>query len=101
MALKIALTVASAAEIPSWFAVVMGIGTVFTGLICLVIICKILGAVSGAKKAEEKKAFNPPATVTETQINNREEIIAAVTAVCAENMGKDVSALRVVSFKKL
>ena len=34
-------------------------------------------------------------------IENRQEIIAAVTAVCAEEMGKDVSALRVISFKKL
>ena len=34
-------------------------------------------------------------------IENRQEIIAAVTAVVAEEMGKDVNALRVVSFKKI
>jgi len=33
--------------------------------------------------------------------SNRQEIIAAVCAVCAEDMGVDVNAIRVKSFKKL
>jgi phenylpyruvate tautomerase PptA (4-oxalocrotonate tautomerase family) len=41
-----------------------------------------------------------PATTSAT-IENRQEIIAAVTAACAEEMGTDISALRVISFKKL
>ena len=43
----------------------------------------------------------PPVVTINEHIQNRQEIIAAVTAACAEEMGKDVSAIRVISFKKL
>jgi hypothetical protein len=39
--------------------------------------------------------------VTNAPIENREEIVAAVCAAVAEEEGVDISALRVVSFKKL
>ena len=86
--------------IPNWLVVVMGIGTVFVGLICIIIICSIVGSFFKNKeaKAPEVKAEAPAKPQV---IENRQEIIAAVTAVIAEEMGKDVSALRVVSFKKL
>ena len=45
-----------------------------------------------AKKETEK---------TTQAIENRQEIIAAVSAVIAEELGTDVSAIRVLSFKKL
>ena len=88
------------AEINNAFVVVMGIGTVFIGLICIIIVCKIVGFFCniGAKKSADEKIFTP--NVPEI-IENKEEIIAAVTAACAEDMGKDVSALRVLSFKKI
>lgn len=90
----------AAADVPNWFAVSMGVGTVFAGLICIIIICKIVGLFcksgSGKDKPSAKAAENMPAP-----IENGQEIIAAVTAVCAEEMGRDVSALRVVSFKKI
>ena len=88
------------AEINNAFVVVMGIGTVFIGLICIIIVCKIVGFFCniGVKKGSNEKIFTPDAPKT---IENKEEIIAAVTAACAEDMGKDVSALRVLSFKKI
>ena len=54
-------------------------------------------------KAEETPAATVAATpvAQNTVIENRQEIIAAVTAACAEEMGKDVSAIRVISFKKI
>ncbi len=84
------------------FVVCMGIGTVFLGLILIIIMCKIVSLfcrITVKSEAESKS----PAVNNEVsgQIENRQEIIAAVTAACAEDMGKDVSALRVVSFKKL
>ena len=87
-------------EINNAFVVVMGIGTVFVGLICIIIVCKIVGLFCniGSKKVAETPSIPKPAS---PKIENKQEIIAAVTAVCAEEMGKDVSALRVVSFKKL
>ncbi|MCQ2477787.1 MAG: OadG family protein [Clostridia bacterium] len=92
------------ADIPNWFAVCMGLGTVFVGLICIIIICKIMSIFFYKKEKPEKvseTADVKPKAVTDTAIENKEQIIAAVTAVCAEVMGKDISALRVVSFKKV
>lgn len=90
-------------KIPNWMVVVMGMGTVFVGLICIILICKLMSLFFvGSKKAESKPEIKKaPAAVNNTVIENRQEIIAAVTAVCAEEMGKDISALRVISFKKL
>ena len=92
-------------KIPNWMVIVMGIGTVFVGLICIIILCKIMGAFfAGTTKTQEKTATPQVAAapaVQNTVIENRQEIIAAVTAACAEEMGKDVSAIRVISFKKL
>lgn len=91
----------NATDVPNWFAVCMGIGTVFVGLICIVLICKILSfACSNKDDKEEEKTTSKP-VVTNTVIENRQEIIAAVTAACAEEMGTDVNAIRVLSFKKI
>ncbi len=94
-----------AEKIPNWMVIVMGIGTVFVGLICIIILCKIMGLFFvGSQKAEENGTAPVAAPATAAQsavVENRQEIIAAVTAACAEEMGKDVSAIRVISFKKL
>ena len=91
-------------KIPNWMVIVMGIGTVFVGLICIIILCKIMGAFfAGTSKAKEKPAA-PVAVAPAAQntvIENRQEIIAAVAAVCAEELGTDVSALRIHSFRKI
>ena len=94
-----AATTAAASKIPDWYAVLVGFGTVFVGLICIVILCKIVGAI--CKKAVKPQEEAKPQTAISGEIENRQEILAAVTAVCAENMGKDISAVRVVSFKKI
>lgn len=91
-----------ASEIPNWFVICLGIGTVFVGLISIIILCKILGALCGAGKAgKASKAENVPTAAAPAVIENRQEIIAAVTAAAAEEMGTDISAIRVLSFKKL
>lgn len=93
-----------AEKIPNWMVIAMGMGTVFVGLICIIILCKIMGLfLAGNQKTEKKPAaqVSPAPAVQNTVIENRQEIIAAVTAACAEEMGKDVSAIRVISFKKL
>ena len=88
-------------EVPNWMVVVMGVGVVFLGLLLIVFICKIMSLffVKAAKSESNPAVATAPAK--SATIENRQEIIAAVTAACAEDMGKDVSALRVVSFKKL
>ena len=87
-------------EIPNWFAVVMGIGTVFVGLLSIIIICVITGAICGNKRKSGKKAANAN-TGTSVDPRKRQELIAAVCAACAEDMGATVEALKVVSFRKI
>ena len=87
---------------PDWMVVVMGVGVVFVGLILIILICKIMGLFfTKTAKADNKPAKPVAPVATNAPIANRQEIIAAVTAACAEDMGKDISALRVISFKKL
>ena len=87
------------------FVVLLGIGTVFVGLICLIILCKIIGAFCGKKSTDKSKTAvetvtNSPVSQPDV-IQNRGEIIAAVSAAIAEELGTDVSALRILSFKKI
>lgn len=95
-------------DISNTFVVVLGIGVVFIGLICIIILCKIMSAVClMASKKDDTKApastHSPVATapVAAQPIQNRQEIIAAVSAVLAEELGTDVSAIRILSFKKI
>lgn len=91
-------------NIPNWLVVAMGIGTVFVGLICIIIICKIMSLffVKNKKNEASPAPSTPTAAVAQNKvIENRQEIIAAVTAACAEEMGADISAIRVISFKKI
>lgn len=91
---------ATAEEIPNWFAVTMGIGTVFVGLISIIIICLITGALFGNKKAKPATKAAPTDPSGEDP-RERQKILAAVCAACAEEMGADVSRIRVISFKKI
>lgn len=86
-----------------WVQLLICFATVFVGLVCIVIICKIVGLFckGAAKKEAAESAAASDEMPAPAPAENRAEIIAAVTAVCAEEMGKDVKALRVVSFKKL
>ena len=92
-------------SIPSWFVIVMGLGTVFVGLICLILICKILSMVfSRFQDNDETYKRRPdiasPATGTAT-FSNRQEVIAAIGAVIAEDLGVDVTGIRITSIRKI
>jgi len=90
-------------EYSNIFVCLLGMGTVFVGLICIIIICTLMGAISKAFfKDEPKKNDNTPVLSNDTtDIPNRQEMIAAVSAAIAEELGKDVSAIRILSVKKL
>ena len=90
--------------IPNWLVIAMGIGTVFVGLIAIIIICKIMSLFfvkRDSAKKEASAAAPAPAVQAAEVIENRQEIIAAVTAVAAEELGTDISAIRVHSFRKI
>ena len=94
---------ADATAYPSWFVVLLGLGTVFVGLICIVLICKLTGViVSGTQKSEETPTAAPvTAAPVAAEIPNKQELVAAVSAAIAEDMGTDVSAIRILSIKRL
>ena len=82
--------------------VIIGISVVFIGLVCLVLLCKVVGLLCTiANKKEEKPVANVNTNSISAPIENRQEIIAAVSAAVAEELGTDVSAIRILSFKKL
>ena len=85
------------------YVVGMGLGVVFVGLISIIILCYIIGAIcmSSGEKAEAAVAPSPAAVPAPAPIENRGEVIAAVSAALAEDMGTDVSAIRILSFKKI
>lgn len=89
-----------------WFVCVMGIATVFAGLISLVFICSIVSSVcKGFAKKESTSASAPKAPITNSPssaetIANKGEIIAAACAAIAEELGEDVKNIKVVSFKR-
>lgn len=80
----------------------LGLGIVFIGLIALILIIKIMGALMRGKE----KTKTMPAPVREEPQHapapegDRGEIIAAVSAAIATVMGESVSGIRIVSFKK-
>lgn len=85
--------------------IAMGIGMVFFGLICLIVICYLLGAVlkllKGDKTEEVKKPAPAPVAATAAPIENKQELIAAISCVIAEELGTSVSAIRIKSIKKI
>lgn len=87
------------------FVCVMGIGTVFFGLICLIVITMIVSTVckSFVKPQAENNAVKtaPSNTAAPAAIENKQEIIAGVCAVIAEELGTDVNNIKVTSFKRL
>ena len=76
-------------EYGSLFVCLMGMGTVFFGLICLIVLTTIMGKIVGGRPA--------PAAPE----GNRQEIAAAVSAAIAEELGTSITGIRIVSMKKL
>lgn len=93
--------------IPSWFVIAMGLSTVFIGLICIIFLCKILGAICALseKNKESEAPISQPKPVQAAPAApvaaNRQEIIAAIGVAIAEECGVDVNGIRIVSIKKI
>ena len=86
------------------FTCLLGVSVVFVGLVCIVGIVMLMNALCSEKEKPESAAptVAPAAPAsTGSVIANRQEIIAAVVAAVAEEEGTDISAIRVLSFKKL
>ncbi len=87
----------------------LGLAIVFAGLICIVLLCKIMGilvAISENRSANPSNVTSVPSAKAPNPARSpdpapRSEIIAAVSAVIAEELGEDVSAIKILSLKKI
>ena len=92
------------ADIPTWFVVVLGMVIVFIGLICLIAMISFMGAIMkkvNAKHETAAEAAAPAAVSAEADIPNRGELVAAISVALAEELGKDVKAIRIHSIKRV
>ncbi|SDX33661.1 OadG family protein [Eubacterium barkeri] len=87
------------------FVVLMGIGTVFVGLICIVFLCTAMSAVIRALEGKGRKTGAPAGAVAApgpvAPIPKRGELVAAISAALAEELGMDIPGFRIVSLKRL
>lgn len=93
-------------EVSNLFVVLMGVGTVFFGLICIIILCMAMSAVCRSmEKAPVAAPAAPAAPVAPAAgveaIPNRQAMIAAIAAAIAEEEGTDLAGIRILSVKKM
>ena len=82
------------------FVCLMGMGTVFFGLICLIVLTTLLGRVCGQKQQAAPAAAAVPVPAAAPAVN-QQEMIAAVSAAIAEDLGTDITGIRILSIKKV
>ena len=92
------------------FTCAFGMITVFIGLTCIIALCELMHIVYAkltSNATQAPVATAKPTSVTSApapknaEIPNRQEFIAAVSAAIAEELGTDVSAISILSVKKL
>ena len=84
--------------------VLLGLGTVFVGLICIILLVMLLKLAAAENKAPAAPVAAPaaaPVASAPAEIPNRQEFVAAVSAVLAEELGTEISAIRIHSIKKI
>ena len=84
----------------SIFVCLMGMGTVFFGLICLIGLTALMGRIIGRNQQAAVPAAVLPAAPVAAE-PNRQELVAAISAAIAEELGTDITGIRIHSMKKL
>ena len=88
------------------FVTLMGIGTVFFGLICIIVLTTVMGSVlkSKSKPAAPAPAAAPKAAALAAPAVNtakEQEILAAVIAAVTEDLGPSASRMQITSINKI
>ena len=85
------------------FVTLMGIGTVFFGLICIIFLTMAMGAVlKGKEKAPAVAAAAPAAAAPAPKPQGMQpEILAAITAALSEEIGIPSRSVNIVNIKKI
>lgn len=101
------MTVLAASNPSAGLVIGMGLGTVFVGLICIIAICYIMGAVIKAlenrrptAQAHAEKPQSESASDSAAEAD-KGELIAAISAVIAEELGESVEAIRIKSIRRI
>ena len=88
------------------FVTLMGIGTVFFGLICIIVLTTVMGSVLKSKSkpaapapAAAPKAAAPAAPAVNTA--KEQESHAAVIAAVTEDLGPSASRMQITSINKI
>ena len=88
------------------FVTLMGIGTVFFGLICIIVLTTVMGSVLKSKSkpaapapAAAPKAAAPAAPAVNTA--KEQEILAAVIAAVTEDLGPSASRMQITSINNI
>lgn len=78
------------------FVCIMGIGTVFLGLIALILLTKLMSFLCKVPAPAPLPAAAPrgPGKVSP-------ELVAAISAALAEELGTDITGIRILSIKEL
>lgn len=88
-------------EYSSLFVTLMGIGTVFFGLICIIFLTMAMGAIlKGKEKAPAAAPAAAPAPAPKPQAM-QPEIVAAITAALSEEVGISSRSMNIVNIKKI
>ena len=88
------------------FVTLMGIGTVFFGLICIIVLTTVMGSVLKSKSkpaapapAAAPKAAAPAAPAVNTA--KEQEILAAVIAAVTDDLGPSASRMQITGINKI
>ncbi|MDE6880368.1 MAG: OadG family protein [Oscillospiraceae bacterium] len=87
-------------EVSNLFVCLMGMGVTFIGLTCLILLTVVMGRIVN-RGGGDTPAPAPVPTPADAAVPNRQEVIAAVSAALAEELGTDVSGIRILSFQKV
>lgn len=85
------------------FVILMGVGVVFIGLICIILLSMAMSAICrslGDKTPAPAPAPAAPAAPA-GNIPNRQAMVAAIAVAVAEEMGTDPAGIRILSIKQL
>ena len=92
-------------DISPWFVLLLGMGTVFTGLVLIILLTKLMSSFFTGKKPTAAAAAPAPAApqaqAAPQPILNRPQFDAAIAAAIAAYTGTTANGLRIHSIKQL
>lgn len=85
----------------SLFVCLFGMGTVFFGLICIILLVGAMGKICRSTDKKTVAVTAAPAAAPVAAPADKAQLIAAVSVAIAEEMGTEVSGIRILSMKKI